>query len=129
MFKQNELLKSTMIAFPGSFINHNNELILVEKTNLYFLLNNIDNELEFKCKLLEWCSRDVSKAMPYRNNWLNEAYWSEVRNGINNVLKTDFDHSKMEVIYDRLGNQINRNLTIKFIESGYDMNVLRSDES
>lgn len=129
MFKQNELLKSTMIAFPGSFINHNNELILVEKTNLYFLLNNIDNELEFKCKLLEWCSRDASKAMPYRKNWLNEAYWSEVRNGINNVLKTDFDHSKMEVIYDRLGNQINRNLTIKFIESGYDMNVLRSDES
>lgn len=66
--------------------------------------------------------------MPYRKNRLNEVYWNDVRNGINKVLKTDFDHSEMEVIYDRLGNEINRNLTIKFIESGYDMNVLRSDE-
>lgn len=124
MFKQHGILRKTMIAFNGSFINYNNELILVPKTNLYFLLNNINNEIEFKCKLLEWCSRDASKTMPFSSDKRNRDYWTFVRERINEVLNTDFNHKEMSLIYSNLGNQINREKTIKFIESNYDFSLL-----
>ena len=124
MFKQHGILRKTMIAFNGSFINYNNELILVPKTNLYFLLNNINNEIEFKCKLLEWCSRDASKTMPFSSDKRNRDYWTFVRERINEVLNTDFNHKEMSLIYSNLGNQINRKKTIKFIESNYDFSLL-----
>lgn len=31
-----------MREFPGSFINHNNELILIPKTNLYICLRDVN---------------------------------------------------------------------------------------
>jgi hypothetical protein len=33
----------------------------------------------------------------------------------------------MELIYQKLGNSINHDLTIKFVKSGYDMNILKSE--
>lgn len=128
MYKQNELLKLTMNTFRGSFINHNNELILVPRTNLYFLLDNIESELEFKCKILEWCSRDASKTMPYNQLFRNREYWTMVRAGINCILGTDFNHEDMYLIYSELGNCVNRNLTIQFIESNYDMSILKEEK-
>lgn len=55
-----------MNIFYGSFINHNNEFILIPKTNLYFYLGDVNTVVEMKYKLLEWCSRSCFKAMPYR---------------------------------------------------------------
>ena len=40
-----EITKKTMKVFDDSFINDNNELILVTKTNLYFRLDDVHNEL------------------------------------------------------------------------------------
>lgn len=128
MYKQNELLKLTMNTFRGSFINHNNELILVPKTNLYFLLDNIESELEFKCKILEWCSRDASKTMPYNQLSRNREYWTMVREGINSILGTKFNHEDMYLIYGELGNQVDRNLTVRFIESNYDLEILKEEK-
>ena len=46
---------------------------------------------------------------------------------INNYLNTNFTKEKMELIYTKLGNAINHNLTIKFVESGYDTKILESN--
>ena len=124
----NELLKKIRDEFYDSFINKNNELILIPKTNLYFLLSNVETELDLKCKLLEWCSRDACKAMPFDKDWQNNNYNNLVRENINNVLKTNFSEEEMEDIYCKLGNCVNRKKTIKFINSNYDMSILKGED-
>ncbi len=117
-----------MSIFNKSFINYRNELILIPKTNLYFSLNNVENELDLKCKVLEWCSRDAYKSMPYSTDRRNRMYQDDVRGNINIFLKTNFARNDMELIYSKLGNGVNHELTIKFVQSNYDMKILRSDE-
>ena len=114
-------------CFPKSFINHNGEFIANEKTNTYFSLVDCKNDLDIKCKVLEWISRTASKGMPYRSDKSNIAYRRFMLYGINLFLEQDFDENDIEVIYTYLGNAINHNLTVKFVESGYDMSIL--DES
>ena len=40
----------------------------------------------------------------------------------------EWNEKYMRTIYQELGNQVNRELTIKFINSGYDMAVLQESE-
>lgn len=46
-------ISKIMNIFYGSFINHNKELILIPKTNLYFYLGDVNTVDEVKYKLLE----------------------------------------------------------------------------
>lgn len=117
-----------MSIFDGSFINHINELILIPKTNLYFSLKYVENEDELKCEVLEWCSRDAVKSMPYQTDRGNARYQNDVRKNINIFLNTNFTREDMELIYQELGNCVNYELTMKFVKSNYDLDVLRSEE-
>ena len=45
--------------------------------------------------------------------------------GINNYMDTDFTEDEMMEIYTYLGNACNHKKTIRFIESGYNMEVLK----
>lgn len=113
-----------MKRFPGSFINHNNELILIPKVNLYIRLEDVNSPTELKYKLLEWCSRDCSCALRYSQNWRNARYHDDVLARVNKCLGKNFTHDEMELIYERLGNRCNRKLTQRFVSSGYDMKLL-----
>ena len=126
--KMEPYIQRLMQSFPGSFINRINEIILYPETNLYFRLDDVNSEFDVKCKLLEWCSRDAYKTKPYDNELKNMVYREEIMDNINDYLKSSFTRKEMESIYIKLGNCINHNLTIKFVESGYDMNVLKSEE-
>ena len=44
--------------------------------------------------------------------------------GINKYLGTNFDFEDMGIIYTKLGNDVNRPLCEKFVDSGYDMNII-----
>lgn len=44
--------------------------------------------------------------------------------GINTYLGTDFSEDDMAIIYQMLGNRVRHSLTVKFVNSGYDMSVL-----
>lgn len=114
-----------MILFEKSFINCINELILIPKTNLYLLLDDVESELDLKCKVIEYCSRDAYKTMPYSSPQSNKAYQNNVRRHMNTYLGTDFTREDMELIYTYLGNRVNHDLTIKFVESNYDTNILK----
>lgn len=116
-----------MKLFNGSFINSHNELILVPKTNLYFRLEDIETLLDLKCKVIAWCSRHACKTMAYRVNWRNEKYQTEVRLRINNFLGVKFDKEQWMFIYTYLGNDIRRKLCERFIESGYDLSVIKKE--
>lgn len=102
---------------PKCFINHNFEMIVEPRNNIYFRLVDVDTELVLKCKVIAWLSRPSCKGV--------SDYWQKrIRAAFNEYLGTDFTFEEMEQIYTYLGNDCNRNLTIQFIESNYDMTLL-----
>lgn len=119
-----KVLEELYFWFPGSKLNSQGEFIAHVPGNSYFCFSNCDNELEVKCKVLEWLSRDACKTCPFHNQYKNDEFNSFIREGINGFLRTNFSKEDMLKIYRYLGNQINRNKTIKFIASRYDLKVL-----
>lgn len=102
------------------FINNHNEIIIAPKLNAYFRLEDVETELEFKCKCLEWLSFFVAD-----NHWFGEdTLRRKIERFINYMLDTHFNHDDYQYIYEKLGNRVNHNLTVQFVESGYDMNLL-----
>ena len=104
-------------VFPKSFVNHHNELIIEPKNNIYFRLEDVENELDFKCKVIAWLSRPSCKGV--------SVYWQrKIRKGFNELLGTNFSEEEMSQIYTYLGNDVKRTLSIAFIQSGYDLSLL-----
>ena len=104
-------------AFPDAFINMNFEIILEPKNNIYFRLEDIGSNLDFKRKVVSWVSRPSCKGLPLKWQLI-------VRNGFNKLLGTNFSEEDMHIIYTRLGNDCNRKLCEEFIRSGYDLALL-----
>ena len=113
-----------MKSFPNSFINQHGEFIAHSKGNAYFGISNCNTDLEIKCKVLEWFSREAYKAQPFRNKKKNEEFNSFMLGGINKFLSTDFNANDIKKIYSELGNQANREATKAFILGEYNMSLL-----
>lgn len=120
----NECKLSLLSSFPESFINERNEFIAHKKTNQYICLSDCEEKIDFQCKVLEWFSRPASKGQPYNQEWRNRKFREFMLDGINEFLKTDFTEDDMEIIYQYLGNAINHEKTIRFVESDYDLKIL-----
>ena len=118
-----ESVKNLMRCFPRSFINQQGEFIAHAAANEYFNLESCADEFEIKCKVLEWFSRGAYKTEPFQSRAKNDNFHAFMLRGINDFLGTKFDADDMELIYTYLGNCVNRERTIKFIESGFDMSV------
>lgn len=123
-----EEIKKLMVCFPNSFINSEFEFIADRHSNLYFILHNCLTELDVKCKVLEWFSRDCFKTQVYRSKTRNEQYHNEILECVNQYLGTQFTQEDMEIIYNKLGNSICHNLTVAFVESGYNMQLLEGKQ-
>ena len=117
--------KKLAVAFPKSFINTALEFIAHKEANEYFLLEDCETEFDVKCKVLEWLSRGAYKTCPFNSNIKNERLHNFMLNGINDFLRTDFTKDDIAIIYTYLGNRCNHQKTVRFIESGYDMSVLK----
>ncbi|HFK1429703.1 MULTISPECIES: hypothetical protein [Bacillus cereus group] len=74
--------------------------------------------LEFKCKMMAWLSRPITKS-------LSDYKARIVLQRFNELLGTNFSRADMELIYDRLGNGVAKTLCIEFIESNYDLSLLK----
>lgn len=105
-------------AFPAAFVNMRNELILIPKANTYIMLNQVRDERDFKAAILEDCSRNAFKEC-------SRKLQDEHLDGINKLLDTKFTRDDMELIYTYLGNGIQHDLCLRFVASGYDLEVLR----
>lgn len=119
-----ECRQSLLDSFPGSWFNAREEFIAHTKSNTYFMFCNCNPPLDVECKILEWFSRPACKGMPYSQEWRNRKFREFMLNGINDFLDTSFNQDRMEAIYCALGNCINHEKTIRFIESGYDFDLL-----
>lgn len=124
MISNFEEIQKLMRCFPRSFINVEGEFIAHEYANEYFILRNCENELDIKCKVLEWFSRSY-KERPYRTLAKNIEFQEFMRNGINKYLGTNFTKDDLRTIYTYLGNACNHDKTIKFVNSGYDIQILK----
>ena len=114
-----------MKCFHDSFINSLGELIISPKGNVYFTATDCKTKEDVICKLLEWCSRPMAKGEPYRSNERNIEWRNSLICGLNKYLGTNFTQDDMYWIYDKLGNGVDHELTVKFIESGYDLSLVR----
>ena len=107
-------------AFPKFFINHNLEVIVHPKRNTYFLLKGVETERDLIAKIFEWLSREAAKSVSRVSQEYHLA-------GINAFLGTNFSQDAMMEIYTYLGNCCNHQKTLRFIDSGYDLNVLTQE--
>ncbi len=115
---------NVMAYFPKSYINRCGELILSERGNVYFTTGNCEYKTDIICKLLEWCSRPVAKGQAYASTKRNKEWREELLRGFNEYLGTQFTLEDMYWIYDKLGNAVDHDLTLNFIESGYDLSLV-----
>lgn len=113
-----------MKCFYGSFINHNGEFVAHRYGEAYFNYANCEDELDVKCKVLEWLSRPASKGQPFKSDRANEKYQQYMLDGINKYLGTNFSHDDINEVYTYLGNRCNHKKTLLFIGSGYDVRIL-----
>ncbi len=102
-------------SFYGSYLNPWGECIISRDTNLYIRIGDCRSETELKCRVLSGLSREACND-------------ESLRRSINEYLETDFTEDEMEKIYEYLGNYRSRKLTKRFIESGYDMNLLTEEQ-
>lgn len=121
-----DLIRRLMNCFDFSFINQCGEFIVHKEANEYFILRTCNDELDIKCKMLEWLSRSAHKGCYTNSEKKNIKLQDFILRGINDFLGTEFTKKEMEQIYSYLGNACNHEKTIKFIKSGYDMNILIS---
>jgi hypothetical protein len=114
-------LQKLLNCFPDSYINRNLEVILIPKTNTYFSLVGCGTKRDIISKVLMWCTRDISKVRPYHQQKRNIDFYVDNRDRLRKYLGADID---VDVVYHCLGMEINKELTHRFIESGFDMNLL-----
>lgn len=117
-----------MKCFSGSFINSHGELIISDIGNVFFTAIDCETKEDVICKLLEWCSRPIAKGEPYATYKRNIEWRNSLRYGYNCYLGTNFTQADMYWIYDKLGNAVNHELTLKFIHSNYDLSLVRPQE-
>lgn len=122
-----QVLNDLFGAFPNAIINRNLEFIADpnRRVNSYFRLDNCDNRMDVRCKVLEYLSREAYKSQHYNVKWRNDMVHEYHRQGINAFLGTNFSHDDMEIIYTYLGNGVNRSKTLAFIRSGYNLAILK----
>ena len=115
-----------MNCFPGSLMNDRAVFIACKRagTHTYICLDACKDEMDIKCRVLEWLSRSACKTLVYDSERFNRKFWAFMREGINKYLGTNFSHDDMMEIYTYIGNAVNHKKTIRFIDSGYDMAVL-----
>lgn len=125
--KQLEIVKKAMRLCNGSFINYNNELILIPKFNVYFSLEDVSNDFQFKLKLCEYFSRECCSSIPYSSDKANTKYHQKNCEIFNALCGTCFSVLDMTLVYSRLGNGCNHSLADIFVIRGFDLDLLKPD--
>lgn len=116
-----------MNCFPNSFINDNGEVILSVKGNVYFDAKTCETKEDIAKKLFYWVSRPIGKGIFYEGDKARTR--QTLLNRLNRYLETNFSFEDMALIYQKLGNGVNPSLTDEFINSGFDMEVLKGVEN
>ena len=124
MMEQLDIVKKSMKMLKGSFINSINEIILIPKFNIYFRLDDVNNEADFKEKLCEHFSRSCCYSLPHKTDKANKNYHKKNCEIFNAICNTDFSVDDIGIIYAHLGNGCNHQLCYEFVKSNFNLEVL-----
>lgn len=127
--KMLESVQKALKILKGSYINHNNEIILIPKFNVYTLLDDVETDEDFKVKLVEYFSRDCCCALRYSQRKRLEDYWQNNTDAFNLICGTNFTVEDMYEIYTYLGNGVKHNLAQEFVKNGFDLTIIKSDKT
>lgn len=122
--KMLESVQKALKHLKGSYINHNNEIILIPKFNVYTMLDDVNSDDDFKVKLCEWFSRDCCCALRYCYKKTLDKYYQENTDAFNFICETNFTVEQMNYIYTYLGNGIKHELAKNFVKSGFNLSVI-----
>jgi len=116
-----DYVEKFMSCFNAKTVTRFNEIILNKKWNIFInVKESVVNEFDLKVKAINWLSRPSHKGVDNKTQ-------DFILSGLNKFLGTFFNKDAMDIIYTRLGNAVNTPLTKKFIESKYDMELLKKD--
>jgi hypothetical protein len=114
-------LKKVLPFFPTAEVYKVDELIIEPKNNIYFIISDIRFGIEFDCKMIEWLSRPAHKGL--------SDYWQAyVRRGLNSYFRQTWSKEDLDLIYTKLGNNVNRKLCWSFVNNNFDMSILKETE-
>ena len=122
-----EELQHLMYCFPKSFINRNNELVFHPQINYSFLLDDCHNPRDVRAKVLMWFSRPCCKTVVYKRPKQNDNFHKNMTAMLSEYLGIGLTVEQVMVIYQELGNGVRKDLTYKFVDSGYDFKVLEDE--
>lgn len=121
-----EAQEALLSSFKRSFINDSNEFIAHKKTNQYFSLSDCYGSDDVDCKVLEWFSRPAHKSEPYIQKRSNDELHQFMLSGINLYFGTKFTEDDISIIYEKLGNGVNHELTLLFVRSAMSVEWLKN---
>lgn len=122
----NKILIQIISAFGGCCtINSNLELILIPETGAYINLSAANTETDLKRLLLVSVCRDCFKTQRFKHSAVNNKFHEHNLMKLNKALGTNFTKDDMQTIYQNFGNFINQDLATLFVESDYDIKILR----
>lgn len=122
-----KVLNDLFGAFPDAILNRNLEFVADphRRVNSYFRLDNCETRTDVICKVLEYLSREAFKSMHFNAKWRNAQVHDYHLQGINTFCGTEFSVEDIELVYTYLGNGVNRQKALAFINSGYDLGILK----
>lgn len=121
-------LERLMFLFDRSFINSQNELILVPKFNLYFRLEDVNTINDLKAKLIAWASKSACNFNYYFQEWRNKKYEKEIRYKMNEFLGVEFNNIQYMFIYQIFGNMVDKEKLYEWLGNNLDFNKLDLEE-
>lgn len=136
--EENMLTDQVMLAtnrllscFPGSKFREDIEpleFIYDKDSDSSFIIGRCKTKLDIDCQVLEYISKAASKkSFHYEDIEKNNKFHKKMLNGINAYFGTTFSGEDISIISDCLGKfqpMYDRNKTIEFIKSGFDMKIL-----
>ena len=121
------VVRALLYAFPNSVIAESTGTFLANFEHTHhpwgLYLPYYKTELDVDCAVLEWLSKAACEMNPLTHE-KNADYVPGALESINRFLDTDFDDETIGLIWAKLGQAINHELTVRFVESGYNPDVL-----
>lgn len=129
-----EMVERLQQCFPDGRLNYYSEFIAHRGANRHYgaaclKLGGCETAEDVIAAALEMLTIDCCKSAPFETPDANIRFHKYMLKGMNKLLGMAFTEKQYLAIYTCIGNGINHQLTVDFIQSGYDLKILRNSRT
>lgn len=124
-----QTIKTLGECFPGGYVNFDQEFVAHRRAGAVCDMKGCTSPLELRCRVIEQLVGHCCKTRPFKGAEANVSFRRFMMEGMGRFLGVKLVESEYELVYERLGNGIDRQLTVEWVRSGYDLRVLRQKAS